>query len=421
MSDWKRVIVEEWERRSNERKDDRLFPLIFQGFDSNEIVAAIDSLLDGRLTMGEEVNRFEKSFAEYIGAKYAVMVNSGSSANLLAVACAANPLRARKLMPGDEVLVPAVAWSTSVWPLIQHQLTPVFVDVDPKTLNVDPADLQRKLTSKTKGMMAVHVLGNSAPMEDLLEVAKKNDLILIEDTCESLGSRFRGRPLGGFGDFGCYSFYYSHHLTTGEGGMVVCHTLEDYDLLRCLRAHGWSRSLSNQAELEKEHSEVDARFMFVNLGYNLRPMELQAAIGNFQLAKLDQMNAIRNRNRSKLIEALESHPKWDGQFSFPAPTSGTDPAWFGFICILDRAHEGKHKDYLSYLSAAGIENRPIISGNFTRQPGLKVLNIACDPQAFPGAEEIHNRGFFMGIHTRELSQEVVDKVTDTMLGYDFGK
>lgn len=421
MSDWKKILAEEWDRREGERAEEKFFPLIFQGFDSTEIVAAVESILDGRLTMGEEVQRFERNFADYIGVEHAVMVNSGSSANLLAVAVAANPLRSRRLSPGDEVLVPAVAWSTSVWPLVQHQLTPVFVDVDPKTLNMDPEDLQRKITSQTRGIMAVHVLGNASPIDQMLDAAQKHDLILIEDTCESLGSRFRGRPLGGYGDFGCYSFYYSHHLTTGEGGMVVCHSQEDYDLLQCLRAHGWSRSLSNRAELEKKYAEVDARFMFVNTGYNLRPLEIQAAIGNCQIKKLDAMNATRDRNRGNLIAALEGHPRWKGQFSFPESSPDTEPAWFGFVCMLHSDYERQYKEYLGYLSSKGIENRPIISGNFTRQPGLKLLDIACQPKDFPGAEEIHNRGFFMGIQTRPLSQEIVDKVADFMLEFDFAQ
>lgn len=421
MSDWKKILAEEWDRRGGRRTEEKFFPLIFQGFDSTEIIAAVESILDGRLTMGEEVQRFERNFAEYIGVEHAVMVNSGSSANLLAVAVAANPLRARRLSPGDEVLVPAVAWSTSVWPLAQHQLKPVFVDVDPATLNMDPDDLQRKITSQTRGIMAVHVLGNASPIDQMLEAAQKHDLILIEDTCESLGSRFRGRPLGGYGDFGCYSFYYSHHLTTGEGGMVVCHTQEDYDLLQCLRAHGWSRSLSNRAELEKKYAEVDARFMFVNTGYNLRPMEMQAAIGNCQIKKLDAMNATRNQNRENLIAALEAHPRWKGQLSFPTSSRDTEPAWFGFVCMLHADYEGQYKEYLSHLSSKGIENRPIISGNFTRQPGLKLIDVVCEPQDFPGAEEIHNRGFFMGIQTRPLSQEIVDKVADFMLEFDFAQ
>jgi len=172
-----------------------------------------------------------------------------------------------------------------VWPIVQLGMEPVLVDIDPHTLNVDLEKLKSKITSKTKAMVVVHILGNSAPMTSLLKLCADNDLIVIEDTCESLGSKTNGKFLGTLGDFGTFSFYYSHHITTGEGGMVLCHSQEDYDLLKCLRAHGWSREMSNRKELEELHSDVDPRFLFVNVGYNFRPMEIQAAFGLHQLER----------------------------------------------------------------------------------------------------------------------------------------
>jgi len=419
MSNWVDAIREEWARRKQNSPAESLFPLISQSFDDREIIAAVDTLLDGRITMSREVAAFETRFASFIGAKYAVMVNSGSSANLLAVAAATNPARSCRILPGEEVLVPAVAWPTSIWPWIQHGIKPVFVDVNPQTMNVDPADLRRKVTKNTRAFMAIHVLGNSAPMAELMEIVEEHGLLWIEDTCESLGSRFDGRPLGGFGEFGCYSFYYSHHITTGEGGMVVCHSEEDYDLLKCLRAHGWSRSLSNRTQLEEQYSGIDPRFLFVNLGYNLRPLELQAAFGNCQLDRVEEMNAARNRNRERLIAALEKHRAWNNQLIFPRGAAGTSPAWFGFVCLLAEHHAAQYREYLQHLSSHGIENRPIISGNFIRQPALRLLEIHCRPEDFPGAEEIHRRGFFMGIHTKDLPSSVVDQIADVMLGFRF--
>lgn len=419
-SDWRVAIEREWARTGLARPDsESTFPLAQQSFESQEIVRIVHTLLRGRLTMDRQVAEFEARFAAYVGAPYAVMVNSGSSANLLALAVATNPARSRRLQPGDEVLVPAVCWSTSVWPLLQMGLVPVFVDVDPATLNVNLEDLRSRLTPRTKALMAVHVLGNACDMDALMRLIQEHDLMLVEDTCESLGSRSGGRILGTFGQFGTYSFYYSHHMTTGEGGMVVCHTLEDYDLLRCLRAHGWSRTFSNRAEVEASHPHIDPRFLFVNVGYNLRPMEIQAALGLCQLERLDRMNATRIQNRARLVAALRRHPRWAGQLEFSQESPSMEAIWFGFACLLrsDLAHH--YRAYLDSLSRQGVENRPIVSGNFTRQPGLKLMGMEPDPLAFPGAEQIHQRGFFIGLHTEPLSDEMVARLADILLSYEF--
>jgi CDP-6-deoxy-D-xylo-4-hexulose-3-dehydrase len=415
MTNYRDAIFEEWRRRAAFRGPAALFPLIGDSFDHREIVAAIEVLLSGRLTMGDQTRRFEEEFARQVGAPYAVMVNSGSSANLLAVAASCAPGRSRRLSPGDEVLVPSVCWSTSVWPLVQHGLRPVFVDVDPRTLNADVEDLGRRITAKTRAMVAVHVLGNSTALPALLALAERHDLLLIEDTCESLGTTFDGRVLGALGDFGTFSFYFSHHITTGEGGMVVCRTLEDVDLLRSLRAHGWSRDLSDRAAIERQFDDIDPRFLFVHAGYNVRPLDLQAAIGLVQLARLPSMNETRNRNRERLIAALVGHPRWDGRFQFTEASPGTIPAWFGFACLLSPSFRASKSAFLAHLTKSGVENRPIISGNFTRQPGLRRQGIVCDPAAYPGAETVDRQGFFIGIHTEMLSDDLIGLLADILL------
>lgn len=358
---------------------------------------------------------FEQRFAEQVGARHAVMVNSGSSANLLALAAASNPARTRRLRAGDQVLIPAVCWSTSLWPVVQMGLEPVFVDVSAETLNVDVDDLRRKIGPRTRGLLAVHILGNSAPMAEILELVAAHDLVLIEDTCESLGSRFGERHLGTLGDFGTYSFYYSHHITTGEGGVVVCDSLEDLDLLRCLRAHGWSRELSNREAVEDAHPDIDPRFLFVNAGYNLRPLEVQAAFGHCQLERLASMNHMRNVNRDRIIAALKAHPRWCGQLEFPLASPDARPVWFGFVALLAPRFAAQRRRYLEHLSRSGVENRPVVSGNFTRQPALKLLGIDCDPAAFPGAEEINQRGFFIGLHTEPLKDETTERLVEILL------
>lgn len=416
MKAWQKTLVEEWEiRRREQAPSNSAFPLIEQNFEAGEILAMTEVLLSGQLTMAQNVRAFEKKFAEYVGSPYAVMVNSGSSANLLALAVACNPMREKRLKVGDEVLVPAVCWSTSVWPLLQMGLKPVFVDADPTTLNIDVADMKKKATSRTRGLLAVHILGNCGPMEDVLSFARERDWIVVEDTCESLGSRWQGRMLGSLGDMGTYSFYFSHHMTTGEGGMVVARTQEDYDLLKCLRAHGWSRELSNKAEIEAKYSHVDPRFLFVNVGYNLRPMEIQAALGLKQLEKLPVMNKNRVQNWLNLIDALKSHPKWQGQFNFPRALDGSEPVWFGFPVELADTVTTPLRTYLEGLSARGVENRPVVSGNFARQPGLALFDSEVDWRALTGAERVHQRGFFIGLHAIELAAAQVKDLADRLL------
>ena len=423
---WKAAVVSEWrKRRGIETASSKLaFPLISNTTGEEELVAMVDTLLSNQLTLGPRVKAFEEAFALYVGSPYACMVNSGSSANLLATAVACNPERKVYLKPGDKVLVPAVCWSTSVFPLMQNGLAPVFVDCDPRTMNMDLADMRRKITKDTKGVVLVHVLGNSCPMQECMDICKEHGLIVIEDTCESLGSTVRihgasPKILGTVGDFGTYSFYYSHHLTTGEGGMVTCQTLEDYNLLRCLRAHGWTRHRTDQKECDARFPDVDARFNFINVGFNLRPLEVQAAMGLVQLNDLPRANEQRRVNFKIIHDAIYADPRYAGQFKIFERAEGTDAAWFGLACLLDASLAHQQKEYLAYLSANNVENRPVISGNFARQPVLKLYGIDINPHDLPGSEIIHQQGFFIGSHNQPISPEAVNFLVEILLSFPF--
>jgi len=267
------------------------FPLVDSSYDNKEILRAISTLLGGQLTMGNQVRQFEAAFSNYLHVPHSIMVNSGSSANLLVFSVLTNPMRKRHLKRGDKVAVSAVCWPTSLWPIIQMGLVPVLVDADPETLNLSVEHLQKAIKMhRIEAVMMVHILGNSTEMDQLLEIVEQQNLILIEDTCESLGAKHEDKCLGTLGEFGTFSFYFSHHMTTIEGGMVTAKCQEDADLLKCLRAHGWTRELSNRAYLEKKYSQIDPRFLFVNIGYNLRPMVIQAAFGLEQIQCLDEQN-----------------------------------------------------------------------------------------------------------------------------------
>jgi len=405
---------------------DKLFPLAMNPFGEEEILAMTEVLLTGRLTLGQNVEKAEKLFAETVGSPYAVMVNSGSSANLLVVSAIVNKFRSKHCDAGDEVLVPAVSWSTSVFPLIQCGLKPVFVDTDPVTFNVTKETLQKAMTPRIKAVMAVHVLGNAICMKDLEDFVTEHQLMLIEDTCESLGSMYENsdgtrKMLGTLGDFGCYSFYFSHHITSGEGGAVTCKTEQDYNFVRCLRAHGWTRHLTNRAEVEAQHPEIDSRFLFINLGYNLRPMEVQGAMICVQLKKLHEFNGIRRSNLSRVRKALEANPVFPTQMSLMEASKGMDPAWFGIAMLIKEEFAPQLAEYLTYLSDNGVENRPIISGNFIRQPSIAKYCQDEKPENYPGSEAIHNRGFFIGVHQVFTSDEKIQKLADIMLGFPFKK
>ena len=384
-------------------RSDYEFPLVDSSYDNLEILRCIETLLSGKLTMGQRVREFEERFASQIGAPFAVMVNSGSSANLLAVSAILNPLRSKRLRPGDHVAVPAVCWSTSLWPMTQLGLKPVLVDVDADTLNLSIESLLTAISRfPIKAVMMVHVLGNSTNVSALMEIVESHDLIMIEDTCESLGSSYRGRALGTLGDFGTFSFYFSHHMTTVEGGMVVAKTLEDYDLLRALRAHGWSREQSNRQQLEADNPQVDPRFLFVNAGYNVRPMEIQAAFGLEQLARLNQMNEQRKENSRLMREAFECNPKWHSQLHFPLAPDGIEACWFGFPFVVDPALALDYKRFTSLLLSSKIDTRPIVSGNMDLQPAVRLFDIERSLGPFKGAQLVHDRGVFIGVHAKPV-------------------
>jgi CDP-6-deoxy-D-xylo-4-hexulose-3-dehydrase len=397
-------------------KESLQFPLVDSSYDNQEILSCIATLLSGQLTMGPRVRQFEETFAEYIGSPSAVMANSGSSANLLAFSAITNPLRKKHLKPGDKVGVPAVCWSTSLWPIIQTGLVPVLIDVDPETLNISIESLQTALARHDiKAIMMVHVLGNSTELDELLKLTKEYDLILIEDTCESLGSRYRDDYLGSLGDFGTFSFYFSHHMTTIEGGMVIAKTQEDEDLLRCLRTHGWSREQSRRQELEKAHKHIDPRFLFINVGYNLRPMEIQAAFGLEQIKRLDQMNDNRRQNMDKLRKAFFRHRLWKDQLHFPKAPKHLNPCWFGFPFLIDEEMDINCEKFARELLKRGIDTRPIISGNMALQPAIKHFNVDLTTGPFTGAQKIHDRGFFIGCHSKPLDEARVEDLVATVL------
>ena len=381
------------------------YPLSPNSFSKEDINKAAEVLKSKKITMGPITKKFEKEFAKFIGTKYALMVNSGSSANLLSTFALINPRKKKFLKYGDECLIPALCWSTSLWPIIQAGLKPKFVDVDPKTLNLSIPDLKRKINKKTKALMRVHVLGNSTNLDELNSIIRKNKLYLIEDTCESLGSKFNNKYLGTFGDFGTFSFYYSHQITAGEGGMIVCNKKEDFDIIHSLRSHGWDRGLKNDKK----------NFNFINSGFNLRPTDINAAIGLNQFRRLNNFKKIRSENREKIIKRLKNSKNWKKQFSFIEPIRKLIPSWFGLPILINKRYVAKKNKFLNYLNRKKIETRPIISGNFLNQPSIKLYKLNNKKETFRGAQEIEDRGFFIGIHINKISNKQLELLEKNLL------
>jgi len=391
------------------------YPLLSDAFSKSDINCGLKVLSSKHITMSKITRNFEKQFAKKLGCKYALMTNSGSSANLLAVSAIINPLFKNKLKPGDEVLIPAVCWSTSLWPIIQNNLKPVFVDVELDTFNVSIKDLKKKITSKTKAFMCIHVLGTSANLSQIKKLTNKKNIILIEDTCESLGAKFNNKFLGTFGELGTFSFYYSHQITSGEGGMIVCNNLNNYNIIKSLRSHGWSRETTFHNAYKKKFKKLDDRFLFINSGYNLRPTDIQAAIAHNQFKRLNKFITIRNYNRKKIIEKVKNNKKWNNQFYFINHSKMIKPSWFGLPILINKKYSNKKKNFLNHLTKCGVENRPILSGNFTNQPATKLYNLNKKKLVFANAQKVEDLGFFIGLHTQKISNKVAEYISENLL------
>jgi CDP-6-deoxy-D-xylo-4-hexulose-3-dehydrase len=373
----------------------------------DEIGAAKAVLDSGRYTMGERCREFERTFAAYVGSKHALMVNSGSSANLLAAFALSNPLcpagnGLRPITPGCEVIVPALTWSTTVWPFIQAGAIPVFVDCDPQTLQMQPGAIEAAITDKTRAIAIVHVLGGAVDVESVRSIADAHGLWLFEDTCESLGVLWSGRQVGSIGHLGSYSFYFAHHITTIEGGMVVTNDDELADLMRAIRAHGWIRHMESGDVYAAKYPHIDPRFLFITTGFNLRPTEINAAIGIVQLSKLDTFNERRRQVARQLDEGLLDLRQANVLTSMSFDERST-PAPFGYP-VLCRSTDERNR-LQQHLEASGIETRPVICGNLVRQPALKHFEHRTSG-ALTGADRVMDCGLYWGTHPMMADDEV---------------
>ncbi len=387
-----------------------IYPLTESVLEKKDLNAAINVIKSKKITMGKKTEQIEKYFKKNVVKTDSMMVNSGSSANLLIFQCLINPL-VKKLKRGDEVLIPAICWSTSLWPIIQSGLKVKFVDIDINSLNIDLKDLEKKITKKTKALMLVHALGNCAEMDKLTRICKKNKLILVEDACEALGSTFKNKQLGTFGEFSSFSFYYSHHITSGEGGMVCVKNKKYLDVIKSLRSHGWSRDLSNKKFISKKYKNIDKNWIFINSGFNLRPTDINAAIGIQQLKRLNQILTIRKYNFLKIKNKLINNKNYKNQFSILTDQKYSNIAWFGIPFVLNSKNKKYKLKVMSKLNQKGIMTRPIISGNFANQPSIQLYKIKSNTK-LPNADLIDKNAFFLGLHNIKITDNKLRILTD---------
>jgi CDP-6-deoxy-D-xylo-4-hexulose-3-dehydrase len=370
------------------------FPLATTSWGREEIDVMQDVIQSGMFTMGMHVQTFERDFARYVGSDFCVMVSSGSSANLLMIAALFYVKNPRlKLKRDDEVIVPAVSWSTTYYPLHQYGLKIKFVDIDLHTLNYDLDQLEKAVSDKTRMVVAVNLLGNPNDFDRINEIIADRNIVLIEDNCESMGARFKGKQAGTYGVMGSYSSFFSHHISTMEGGLIVTDDEELYHILLSLRAHGWTRNLPEQNHVTgtKSDDPFEESFRFVLPGYNARPLELEGALGVEQLKRLPRMIEERRKNGCLFQETMGSHPDILIQREIG------ESSWFGFSLVIRPGSKLERKQLLTRLNELGFECRPIVAGNFAKNEVVQYFDSEVHG-TLKNADHIDRNGLFIGNH-----------------------
>jgi len=374
------------------------YELAFPTFGQEEKQAMFDVIESGMFSMGQNVKEFEEQFGRYFAMKYAVMVNSGSSANLIAVASLFykqyNPLKR-----GDEVIVPCLSWATTFYPLQQYGLKLKFVDVDLNSLNYDMNELKKAISNKTKMIVAVSILGNPCHLDAISALCKENDLIFFEDNCESMGAKLNGKYAGTFGLVNTYSTFFSHHISTMEGGIVLTDDKEIYNLLLSIRNHGWTRDQESDSPIyEKRDNDFYEAYRFILPGYNVRPTEFQGALGKEQLKKLPDFIKVRRENAEHFVNLFKDDKRFIIQDEIG------ESSWFCFTIVVHPEAGIKRNQVLERLREADIGYRIVTGGNFLSHDVIKYFDYSCSKST--NAEYVHKNGFFVGNAPFDLKKKI---------------
>jgi CDP-4-dehydro-6-deoxyglucose reductase, E1 len=387
-------------------------------FDADELLRLVDASLDFWLTTGRYARVFERELARYLGVRHALLCNSGSSANLLALSALTSPkLGERRLAPGDEVLTVAAGFPTTVNPIVLNRLVPVFVDVELPTYNVDVEQLREAVGPRTKAIMIAHTLGNPFDLDAVVELARANDLWLVEDNCDALGSLYKGQMTGTFGDLATLSCYPAHHITMGEGGVVFTRRPDLKVLVESFRDWGrdcWCEPGEDNTcgkrfdwQLGSLPHGFDHKYIFSHIGYNLKVTDMQAAVGLAQLAKLPSFIETRKRNWRLLREGLE---RYADDLILPEPTPDTDPSWFGFLITVRPEAGFSRAELVGHLEQNRIVTRLLFGGNLTRQPAYADIDrrVVGD---LANSDLIMARTFWIGVYPG-LDERRIEYVLD---------
>ena len=376
------------------------FELASSSWGKEETQAIQDVIASDRFTMGERVKEFELRFANKMGMKHAVMVSSGSTANLVATA-ALSFKKDRPLQRGDEVIVPAISWATTYYPLQQYGLKLRFVDVDLNNLGMDVSKLEQALTPNTRMVVGVSILGNPAALDVMRAFCDRHNLYLFEDNCESLGAELNGKKCGTFGDINTFSFFFSHHVATMEGGMILTDDEELYHLCLSLRAHGWVRDLPQDTSLcDRQEDAFNEAYRFILPGYNARPLEMSGAIGIEQLKKLDAMTEVRRQNAELFRELIGADER------FILQKENGKSSCFSFTMIVKPDAGITRAQVFHKLRQADIGFRMITGGNFLRHDVIRHFDYDVVGGATPNADLAHDNGFFVGNHPHDLRPQL---------------
>lgn len=397
-------------------------------YDEKEMQAIIKSALDFHLTLGKEGQAFTAAFQEYMGMRHALVTNSGSSANLLAMSALCSKNIPKPLMPGDEVITTALTFPTTLNPILQNGLIPVFVDVEEGTYNIDAKLLETAFSRKTRAIMFAHAVGNPAEIDAIMAFAKEHGLYVVEDVCDALDSRYDGRLCGTFGDLSTYSFYAAHHMAMGEGGAVLTNNTQLYRQALSLR--DWGRACYCQTgetdpqgacgrrfshKYENLPDGYDHKYVFSNIGYNLKPLDLQCAMGLEQLKKLPTFSAKRKAHFQTLYDVLKDYERY---LILPRTLPKSDPSWFCFPLTVRADAPFTRNDFVMYLESRQIETRMLFSGNILRHPGYKDIKyrIAGD---LTQAENTLQNAFFIGVYPG-LTEKMMEYMVETIRAFFAG-
>ena len=399
-------LLLENESRINQNKPVQYwYPLSLATYGTDEILEALDSLCSFRTSMAEKTLHFERQFAEWQGCADAVMVNSGSSADLLLCMLLTNPLKPL-VSPGDEIVIPVVTWPTHIWSAMMLGLKVRLVDVDPATLNIDLENLERSITPRTRVLFPVHLMGNPCDMGQIMSLAEKHGLLVIEDCCEAMGASWGGIRVGNFGIGGSYSFFFSHHITSMEGGMIAVSDPAIAEQLRILRAHGWVRNVDPSSYKLNQYPDIDSRYAFVNWGVNVRPTDVQAG---FAMHQLEKANAFANR-REDMEQRFRTFVAACPWLTLPKVVAKAAPSWFALPLMVSPDAPFVRSDVTAFLEQMGIETRPIVAGNIARHPVSRLFP-EFNERDYPGADDVHSRGFYVGLSPLQSNSNIDRLIT----------